>query len=401
MKENVPPPEILDQVEERAKIDSNVQTFAHLQRKHLQDVKPIIAGLPTDRGVLIEQTRFFLAQTGIAFIEVGRRLIALKEITEHGDWLTLLTELNIGLRTARYAMKAAAKFGSVAEMLHLDPSKYIAILDAAGDADIKSEVEEHGTVCGIGIDAIDAMTNRQLREKFKTSRLENAAMKRQMERGAEQLRTRDQQIRDLKIGPKTDLEFMQRCQEIQQSAIPAPAQLRVMIAQVRTHSQAAALIATALYLEKQIVLVSEEIQRTLDATYDGSDAGMAVLESKPDGINWFELSVFAFLEEATRKANGTPEEIDESDISDGSDPARRGTSETSARADGKPQRPQRKSPRGCEHFVPLPAHLGGGPLKENICAHVQGPCEEKLCCKNCGNTDNCNSRCTYADEGKS
>jgi len=50
---------------------------------------------------------------------------------------------------------------------------------------------------------------------------------------------------------------------------------------------------------------------------------------------------------------------------------------------------------GCEHFMRLPEHLGGGPLKENVCSHVQGDCEEKECCRNCG-AERCASRCAYA-----
>lgn len=303
----VVPDEVKDQAELRAEMDANLQTYEDLGERRLQMLNTIARELPADRDLLVEQTKFYLAQGAVAFIEVGRRLVALKESVEHGDWKNILDELNIGPTTAYNAMRVAQKFSNLNSMLHLTPSKLVALLDVPQKE--LEQAEKSGTVLGMPVDAVDAMTVRQLREKLREER-------KRTEKGAEQLRSRDDEnrklkdeLREIKVGPKTDLEMMQQLQEIQNRANICVQNLRTLASHVRTEAQRDALIGTVLHVEKSIMLLAHDVQRSLDPTDDDvTDAGRQWLETKPDGIHWFEASVFDFLREATRKARGEEEE---------------------------------------------------------------------------------------------
>ena len=294
--------DVIDQQLERDARDANSQTYADLQRQHLRLLNPIIEDLPVERHLLIEQAKFYLAQGAISFIELGRRLVALKEGAEHGDWANILDELNISSTMALNAMRVAQKFANLDSMLHLTPSKLVALLDVP----LKEleQAEKSGTVLGMSVDAIDAMSVRQLREKLRVERHKNAKGEEQLRQRDQQLREKDARIKELQIGPQTDLEFMTRCQDVQQGISIGIAQLRELMKHVKTESQRDALIGTVLNAEKQIMLVAHDTQAALDPTdEDACDAGREWLTQKPDGINWYDQTVFEFLRETTRKAN--------------------------------------------------------------------------------------------------
>ena len=305
MKEIMKPPvheDVIDQKLERDARDANRKSISDLEEKRLRLLEPFQRDLPSDRGALIEETKFFLAQGAIAFIQVGRRLIVLKETTEHSEWYNTLAELDISPRTASNAMRVAHKFGNLDSMYHLTPTKLIALLDVS-DEEIEN-IEKSGTVLGMSVDAIDAMSVRQLREKLRVERHKNAKGEEQLRQRDQQLREKDARIKELQIGPQTDIEFMVRCQDIQQGISIGIAQLRELMKHVKTESQRDALIGTVLNAEKQIMLIAHDTQAALDPTDDDAcDAGRERLTQRPDGINWYDQTVFEFLKKATREAN--------------------------------------------------------------------------------------------------
>ncbi|MGL9774168.1 MAG: DUF3102 domain-containing protein, partial [Sodalis sp. (in: enterobacteria)] len=58
-------------------------------------------GLPYERERIVHEARFYMAQSAEAMLEVGKRLIILKENEPHGDFMKIV-EGNLGLsyRTA-------------------------------------------------------------------------------------------------------------------------------------------------------------------------------------------------------------------------------------------------------------------------------------------------------------
>ncbi|MCL6559183.1 MAG: DUF3102 domain-containing protein, partial [Firmicutes bacterium] len=80
--------------------------------------------------VLTSEILLLKHQTAVNIIEIGKRLIKVKEMLPHGEWLKWLEEqVKFSRYTAAKFMKAAREFGNVSALTHLDPSKVIALLD--------------------------------------------------------------------------------------------------------------------------------------------------------------------------------------------------------------------------------------------------------------------------------
>ena len=66
---------------------------------------------------LTVEIKFYVNQWGQNTIEIGKRLIAAKEIVEHGDWSKWLEEnFNLSQDSARNFMRVAERFGANSEM---------------------------------------------------------------------------------------------------------------------------------------------------------------------------------------------------------------------------------------------------------------------------------------------
>ena len=292
----VAPDEVKSAAEVRKGNDQMSQQLRHLEEEREAMLQPFASELPAETELLMVETKWFLAQASIAFIEVGRRLIVLHERSEHGEWRKMLAELNIGKDTANRSMRVAHKFGNLKSMLHLDPSKLVALLDVP-DSELK-HIDKKG-VLGMSVDAIDAMTVRQLRDKLREARAKTDKGADQLQRADELLREKDAQIKALKIGPKTDTEYMELCSELQTDAVIAVAQLRSLFLQAQTETQQRALIGTIIHVEKNAMLASFGIRAALDPTNADAPADHEAIEHMADGINWHEPSVVEFLKKAS------------------------------------------------------------------------------------------------------
>jgi len=144
-------------------------------------------GMPYDRSRLLAEARFFMAKSGEAFCEAGKRLIVMKENEPVGEFLSLLGQLGIDKRLAQRAMQSALKFmspnviakASAPTLLGLSHSKLIELL---GETDEAIEgLADGGTVAGKTLDQIEAMTSRELRAALRKTRDDVAAKDRLLE----------------------------------------------------------------------------------------------------------------------------------------------------------------------------------------------------------------------------
>lgn len=121
-------------------------------------------GRPYDRGRVISEARFFAQQTVLAWIELGKRLILLKENEPHGDFMDALSSVGVGYPAARRAMTAALKFADKRRepLLGLSKTKLIDLM-VESDADLEA-LAEGGTLAGVHLDEIDRMSSREFKE---------------------------------------------------------------------------------------------------------------------------------------------------------------------------------------------------------------------------------------------
>lgn len=137
-------------------------------------------GLPYERTRIIHETKFYMAQSTEAMLEVGKRLTILKECEPHGEFENIVrNSLGIPERTAQKIMQAAIKFLSptleakAPTLALLDKSKLFELMTE--DDEELAELAEGGTVAGMTLDDIDRMSVRELRKALRESKEDLAA----------------------------------------------------------------------------------------------------------------------------------------------------------------------------------------------------------------------------------
>ncbi|EBR3877707.1 DUF3102 domain-containing protein [Salmonella enterica subsp. arizonae] len=132
-------------------------------------------GLPYDRERIVHETKFYMAQSAEAMLEVGKRLVILKESEGHGNFTNIVTDqLGLAERTARLIMQAALRYTSPAleskrqTFAVLDKSKLFELMTE--DDESLAELAEGGTVAGLTLDDIDRMSVRELRKALRESK---------------------------------------------------------------------------------------------------------------------------------------------------------------------------------------------------------------------------------------
>lgn len=128
-------------------------------------------------AALEDGIRFYQRRTVDALLELGKRLLLLKEITPHGEFMERLMPLNIDYRLAQRVMGATLKFSNAGALPLLKAAGSqtklleLAVLD---DEELQG-LGEGETVRGIAIDDIERMSSRELRRALRESREENTA----------------------------------------------------------------------------------------------------------------------------------------------------------------------------------------------------------------------------------
>lgn len=131
-------------------------------------------------------------QTAQNIIEIGKRLVEVKENLEHGEFLNWLeNRVDFGVRTAQNFMKVATVFPNTQPVSHLGTRKLLAL--AGLDEEERHEVMQEKN--------IETMTTRELEQAVK----EKKEIKKQLEAEQEYseelqeaIKQKDNQINDLK-----------------------------------------------------------------------------------------------------------------------------------------------------------------------------------------------------------
>lgn len=143
-------------------------------------------------GALEDEIRFYQRRTVEACLELGKRLILLKELTPHGEFKQRIEMLNINERTARRFMTTALKFNKTDNLSVLNAagnqSKLLELL-VLDDEEI-IELSNGGSVNGITLDDIDRMTASELRKNLRDA-------KSAIEAKEQVIRTKDQRANEL------------------------------------------------------------------------------------------------------------------------------------------------------------------------------------------------------------
>lgn len=98
--------------------------------------------LPSDLNQLTVELKFYINQWGQNTIEIGKRLIAAKEIVGHGNWNKWLEDnFNLKERSARNFMEVAKRFGNRQTSADLSLYQMVAML-ALPEGEIEKFIAE-------------------------------------------------------------------------------------------------------------------------------------------------------------------------------------------------------------------------------------------------------------------
>lgn len=158
-----------------------VNQLATLERAASDNVMALATQLGYDGalsvGALEDGIRFYQQRTAEACLELGKRLVLLKEASLHGEFAPRLELLGIEYQSAKKFMAASIKFSkrSTSTLLKAanSQSKLLELLTL--DDEEVVELAEGGTVRGMTADAVSSMGVRELRAALREANAEKDA----------------------------------------------------------------------------------------------------------------------------------------------------------------------------------------------------------------------------------
>ena len=237
-------------------------------------------GLPYDKARVVGEARWYMGQSAQAMLEAGRRLILLKEHEPHGDFMVIVEQqLQLNPRTAQRMMAAAAKYLAPAiasksqapALLALGTTKLFELM--VEDDEAIEALADGGTLAGLKLDDIEAMTARELRAAV---RKERDARKKDGDAKDKVLAKKEAKITELETQlalrhTSSTAEAEQAAlEELRNAALACEDALRLVVQVVNTVTQAPATDAADLAARQTLDYL---LQRLVD---DATAHGMAV-----------------------------------------------------------------------------------------------------------------------------
>ena len=155
--------------------------LAAMQRDVADNVQALALQLGYDGavtvGALEDGIRFYQQRTAEACLELGKRLVLLKEASLHGEFQPRLELLGIDARAAQRFMAVSMKFSKASTLTLLKTANSRAkLLELMVlDDDEVAELAEGGTVRGMTADAVATMGVRELRASLREHMAEKDA----------------------------------------------------------------------------------------------------------------------------------------------------------------------------------------------------------------------------------
>ena len=142
---------------------------------------------PYNKDVYVFECRFLMQRTAEAIIEIGKRLLVLKEKEGHGDFTKIVEEeigipytsanrfMNVAIKTGKFPKIDFSQFGRI--------SNVYSLLEAP-EEELK-ELEEKGILAGYGVDELQAMSVKKMRDLIKKLKTETDKVVKEEVKGLE------------------------------------------------------------------------------------------------------------------------------------------------------------------------------------------------------------------------
>lgn len=150
-------------------------------------------------GALEDEIRFYQQRSVEAVMELGKRLLILKEMTPHGEFSKRIEMLGISKRTAQRFMSVVLKFSKTTSMSLLEKSgngtKLLELM-VLDDDDIEI-IDAGGSIGDVDLDSIETMSVRELKKALREAKAENQQLKDSDQAKDQILQKKDQKLNDL------------------------------------------------------------------------------------------------------------------------------------------------------------------------------------------------------------
>lgn len=157
-------------------------------------------------GALEDEIRFYQRRSVEAVLELGKRLIILRELTPHGDFEKRVELLGFSSRIARQFMSSTMKFSN---------RKSTSVLESAGtqtkllellvldDGEIDA-LERGESVRGVNLDKIETMSVRELKAALREAQADAAATDRVLEEKSKSITKLQKEVAGKQIDPQAE-----------------------------------------------------------------------------------------------------------------------------------------------------------------------------------------------------
>ena len=128
-------------------------------------------------GALEDEIRFYQQRTVEACLELGKRLLIMKEMTPHGEFEKRIEILGFSSRMARKFMSAVLKFSNrnSSSVLNVAKSQTKLLELVVLDDDDIDVIEQGGSIGDVSLDSIETMSVRELKKALREAKADNDA----------------------------------------------------------------------------------------------------------------------------------------------------------------------------------------------------------------------------------
>lgn len=220
-------------------------------------------------GALEDEIRFYQQRSVEAVMELGKRLLILKEITPHGEFTKRIEMLGISKRTAQRFMSVVLKFSKTTSMSLLQKSSNgtklleLMVLD---DDDI-DVIDQGGSIGDVNLDSIETMSVRELKKALREAKADGEAKDKL-------LQSKDQKINklDTELSKSMSQAQILKKQETEQQQLSASALETLHAACLTMHNNTARFVneinsVLAAIEEHDLYSIQEQLEINVVATF--------------------------------------------------------------------------------------------------------------------------------------
>lgn len=151
-------------------------------------------------GALEDEIRFYQQRTVEACMELGKRLLILKEMTPHGEFNKRIEMLNFNPRMAQKFMSAVLKFSKANSNTLLqkvgNQTKLLELV-ALDDDDIEI-IDAGGSIGDVSLDTIETMSVRELKKALREAKSDGEAKDQLLQKKDQKMNQLDAELTKLK-----------------------------------------------------------------------------------------------------------------------------------------------------------------------------------------------------------